>query len=107
MFSEKGEFCFRMIEFEIGCDFLPARRGVAMLAGFFKLASMRIEVTRITRRKFHVFKTRWTAYSVRLVAFFASDGLVQASQRVARLGVVELLGRLPIRGVMAAGAIRA
>ena len=107
MFSEKREFCFRVIEFEIGCDFLPARRGVAMLTGFFELTVMRIEMARITRRKFHVFEARRPAWGFGLVTFFAGDRLVQTCKRVARLGVIELLCRFPIGRVMATCAIRA
>ena len=107
MFSEKWEFCFRVIEFEIGCNFLPTRGGVAMLAGFFELPVMRIEMTRIAGRKFHVLEARRPAWGIRLVAFFAGDVGVQTCQRVTRLRMIELLGCLPIRGVMAAGAILA
>ncbi len=107
MFSKKREFCFRVIEFEIGCNFLPTRGGVAMFAGFFELTAMRIEMTRIARRKFHVFETRRAAGGLGLVTFFAGNSLVQTGQRVARLGVIELLCGLPIRSVMAARAILA
>jgi hypothetical protein len=107
MFSEQREFSLRVIEFEIRCKLLPTSGGVAMLTGFFELTVMRIEVTRIAGRKFHVFEARWPAWGIGLVAFFAGNGEVQTGERVTRLGVIELLGSFPIRGVMAARAILA
>jgi hypothetical protein len=105
MFSKKREFSLRVIEFEIRCNLLPARSGVAMLTGFLELTVMRIEMTCIAGRKFHVFEARWAARGVGFVAFFACNGDVQTGERVTSLGMVELLGRFPISGVMAARAI--
>jgi hypothetical protein len=107
MFSKQREFSLRVIEFEIRCNLLPTRSGVAMLTGFFELTVMRIEMTRIARRKFHVFEARRPAWGIRLVAFFACNGNVQTRERVTRLGMIELLGSFPICGVMAARAILA
>ena len=107
VFSEKWVFCFRVIEFEIGCNFLPTCRGVAMLAGFFELPAMGVEMTGSTGRKFHVLEAHRTAWGIRLVAFFAGDRYVQTGQWISRLRVIEFLSRLPIRRVMATLAILA
>ena len=107
VFSEKWVFRFRVIKFEIGCNFLPTRRGVAMLAGFFELTAMGIEMTRRTGRKFHVLEARRPAWGIGLVAFFTGDRDVQTGQRITRLRVIEFLSRLPIGGVMATLAILA
>ena len=45
--------------------------------------------------KFHVAVTRWAAGRIGLVAFLARHFDVQPGQRIARLGVVEILGGLP------------
>ena len=107
VFPEKWVFCFRVIEFEIGCNFLPTCRSVAMLAGFFELPAMGIEMASGTSRKFHVLEAHRTAWGIWLVAFFAGNRDVQSGQRVTRLRVIEFLSRLPIGGVMATLAILA
>src|SRR5208337_5367993 len=63
---------------------------------------------RMARRacvKLHVLVSRWPARRIRLVALFAGHFDVQSSQRISRLGVVELLRRLPALHVMALRAL--
>ena len=107
MFSEQREFSLRVIEFEIRCNLLPTSGDVAMLTGLFELTVMRIEMTRIAGRKFHVFEACSSAWGIGLMAFFACNGDVQTGERVTSLGMIELLARFPISSVMAARAVLA
>ncbi len=53
------------------------------------------------RLELHVFVTRRSAGHIWLVTLFAGDLDVKAGQRVASLGMVELLRGFPIREVVA------
>lgn len=101
VFSEKGIFRFRMVEFERGRQFFPARRRVAILAALLERSFVRINMAIYAGAEFHVLVAHRSARHIGLVAFLAIDLRVQTGQRVARFRVVELLGRFPIREVVA------
>jgi len=105
MLPEQWILGLRMIELKSRRQFLPARRRMAMLAGFLELPVMRIQVARRACPELHVFKPRWPARHIRLVAFFASHLDVESRQRISRLRVVKLLRCFPVARVVAARAI--
>jgi len=80
--AKQGKFRFRMIEFELGGNFLPSRGGVAVLAFLLEGAVVRVVVAGGASSKLHVLKARGTAGDVRLVARFAFNFLVHAGERV-------------------------
>ena len=68
----------------------------------FELSSMRVGMTRRARRKLHVFESRWATRHIWLMTSFAFHLSVQPRERIARLGVVELIRCFPIHHVVAA-----
>lgn len=103
--TEQWILRFRMIEFETGQHLLPARRRVALFAPLLEGSLVRIDVAGRASREVHVLITRRAPGLVGLVAFLASHLDVQPGERVARLRVIELFRRLPIREVVAPLAI--
>jgi hypothetical protein len=105
MFSEKRILGFRMVEFKAGQKFLPARGGVTFLAALLERAFVRIDVAIDAGRELHVSVARRAAGHIGLVALFASDLAMKARQRVAGLGVIELVCRFPVREIVALQAV--
>lgn len=101
MLPEERVLCLRMVEFKTRKQFFPPRSGVTLFAALFERPLMGIDVAVDASLKLHVLVTRRPAGDVRLVAFLAGDLNVLAGQRVAGLGVIELLGRFPVREIMA------
>jgi len=66
---------------------------------------VRINVTVDALAEFHIAKARRPARFVRLVALFAGHLDVHPGQRIARLRVIKVLGRLPIVDVVAVLAL--
>src|SRR5579871_2139523 len=92
-----------MIKCELRSDFLPAGRCMALFALLLlELSMVRIGVARRARRKLHVLESCRTARRIWLVTGFALHLSMQASQRIARLGMVKFLRRLPVLHVVAA-----
>lgn len=100
--AEQGILRLGMVECEALLQLLPARRRVAILAAFFERALVRIDVASRARSEIHVRVAGWPSRHVGLVTFFASHLDVQAGERIARLGVIKFLGRLPIHKIVAA-----
>ena len=105
MHAEQRILCLGMIECEALLQSFPAGRGVAILAAFLERAVVGIDVASRTRGEIHVRVPRRPSRHVGLVTFFASHLEVQASERIVRFGVVELLGCLPIHKIVAALAV--
>ena len=102
MFSEQRVLGLRMVECKARQQLFPARRGVAIFAALrLERAFVRIDVAVEAGLEFHILITCRTARHIRLVAFLALHLDVQTRQRIAGLGVIELLGRLPVRKIMA------
>jgi len=78
---------------------------VAVFAALLKSAFVRVEVAVGASREANASESRLPAGRVRLMTFFARHTDVQTSQRVAGLGMVEVLRGLPVVGVVAALAI--
>lgn len=78
---------------------------MAVLATLFERAFVRIRVAIETTRKLHVPVARRPARHVRLVALLAGHLYVQTSQRITRLGMVELFGCFPIVEIVALQAV--
>lgn len=94
-----------MVEIEACQHRLPTAGGMTGLAGFLELALMRINVAGGAGVELHVLVTSRPADRIGLVAFFAGHFHVQTGERVARLGVIEVLGRLPALYVVTLGAL--
>ena len=112
MLSEQRILCLRVIEILIeggDRDFFPTRRRVAGLAGLFEAAVMDIGVAVSTLAERNPGVTRLSVRAWRM-ALLASDLGVQSSQRISRLGMVELLDgcdRFPVGEIVALLAVRA
>src|ERR1700730_5182698 len=94
-----------MIKCKIGSYLFPACGRVAMFTTLFKLSTVRVQVTGGASCEFHVSKTRDPFRDIGFVTFFASNLEVYTGQWISRFGVVEMLCRLPIGGVVATSAI--
>src|SRR5205807_3047723 len=105
MFSEERVLGLRMVEFKSREQFLPSRGGVTFFAALLEGAFVRIDMAVDAGLEFHVPVACWAAGHIRLVAFLAIDLDVKTRQRIAGLGVIELLCRLPIRVIMTLQAI--
>jgi len=104
MLAKQRIFGLRMVKRKSRKDLLPTGRGVARFAPLGKRTLVRVEVAIRTSAKLHVLVAGRAAWSVRFVALFASHLNVQPGQRIACLGVIKLLGGLPIGYVVAFGA---
>src|SRR6267143_1347520 len=87
------------------CGAVPIQNGMTILAfvsirSGFKLSVMRIDVAVDAGLELHVPVACLTAGHIRLVALLAFDLNVKTRQRIAGLGVIELLCRLPIHVIM-------
>ena len=98
-------FCFGMVELHSGNDLFPAGRGVAGLARSLELALVRIAVAVAAGREFNARELHRFFRAGGEVALFAGHLRVLAGQRILGLGVVKLLGLLPVSYVVAGLAI--
>ena len=103
--SQQGIFGFRVIEGKGGKQFLPASGRVAIFAPLLESSSVRIGVTIGASPKLDVLVTRRPARNVGLVALLAGHLSVRASQGIASLRVIELLGGFPVGEVVALQAV--
>ena len=105
MLSQQRVFRCRMIEGESGEKFFPSRGRVAGFATLLEGAFVRVKVTTCAGGEVHAFESRRPARHVGLMTLLACHLDVKARQRIARLGMIESLSRLPIVYVMAALAV--
>ena len=105
VFSEQGVLGLGMVESKSRQQFLPSRSGVTFFAALFERASVRIDMAVDASLELHVPVTRRAAGHIRFVALLAVDLDVKTRQRIAGLGVIELLCCLPVRVIMALQAI--
>ena len=107
MHPQQRVLCFRMVELRRHVDLLPAACRVTGFAGSFEGSLMRVGVTvdagiELDPRKLYgLFGARGE------VALFAGHLRVHPRQGIFRFGMIELLGLLPVRDIVAALAIRA
>ena len=76
-----------------------------MFTTLFKLSTVRVQMTGAASCEFHVPETHDPSRNIGFVTFFASNLEVHTGQWISRFGVVEMLCRLPIGGVVATSAI--
>jgi hypothetical protein len=105
MLPEERILCFRMVEFKSRQQFFPSRGGVTFFAALLEGAFVRIDMAVDAGLELHVFVAYRTAGHIWLVALFAGNLDVKAGQRIAGLGVIELIGRFPVREIMTLQAI--
>jgi hypothetical protein len=105
MLSEERVLGLGMVEFKVRQQFLPSRGGVTFLAALLEGTFVRIDMAVDTGLELHVPVTRRTAGHIGLVALLACDLDVKTRQRIAGLGVIELVGRFPIRVIVTLQAI--
>lgn len=106
MLAQQRIFRFRVVEFELGQKLLPACGSMTILAALLlERTFVRIVVARRAGIELHVLVARRTTGHIRLVTLLAGNLNVRAGQGIARFRVVELLGGLPIREVVAALAV--
>lgn len=94
-----------VIEIETRKNGFPTAGGVASVASFLERALVRIDMASGAGVELYVLVASWSAGHIGLVTFFARHFDVQASERVASFGMVEILGRFPALNVMALGAL--
>lgn len=102
---EKRILCLGMIKREAWQDSFPTGGRMAVLARLLELTAMGIDVARRTGSELHVLVARLAARHVWLVTFLARHLNMEPCERIPRLRVVELIGRFPVAGVVAPGAI--
>ena len=107
MRSMQRESCSIMIEVGRRLQLFPAEGGMATLTGSREGASMRIFVAiRANVKRDVLVLNKWlTIFGSGRVALFARNIGMQASQLIARLGVIKTRSRLPGFDRVAAGAI--
>jgi len=103
--SEKRVLGLGMVEFKSGQQFFPSRGGVAFFAALFEGSFVRIDMAVDAGLELHVPIACWTTGRIRFVALLTVHLDVKTRQRIAGLGVIELLGGLPIHVVMTLQAI--
>src|SRR6267378_7833211 len=91
--SEKRVLGLGMVEFKLRQQFLPPRGGVTFFAALLEGAFVRIDMAVDASLELHVPVACRTAGRIGLVALLAGHLDVKTRQRIARLGVIELLGR--------------
>ena len=106
MFSEQRVLCLRMVKFEPRHELFPARRRMAVLTALgLERPLVRIHVAIEALSKLHVLIARRASWNIWLVAFFAGYLNMPAGQRIARLGMIKLLRRFPVRKAVALQAV--
>lgn len=98
-------FRFGVVEYKRRQQLLPASRRVAFFASLFEGTLVWIDVARGAGVKLHVFVTRRATRHVRLVTFFAGHLDMQSGQGIPRFRVIKLLGRFPVREIVATLAV--
>ena len=105
MFSQQRIFRSRVVKRKRGQQFFPAWGCMAVFATLLERAFVRIDVAIGASRKLNVFVTRRSTRHIGLMALFACNLNVRASERIARFRVIKLLGRFPVCEVVALQAI--
>ena len=105
MLAQERIFRLRVIKGVAGEKFFPSRGGVAIFAALLERAFVRVEMAVQARGEANAPESRRAARHVRLVTLFARDLDVQTGQWVASLGMVEILGSLPIVDIVTALAV--
>src|SRR6267378_1587297 len=100
VFSEEGVFGLGMVESKSWEQFFPSRGGVTFFAALLEGAFVRIDMAVDAGLELHVPVARRAAGHIRFVALLAFDLDVKTRQRIAGLGVIELLCRLPVHVIM-------
>jgi len=78
---------------------------VTFFATLLEGTFVRVDMTVVAGLELHVPVACWAAGHIRLVALLALDLEVKTRQGIARLGVIELLCRLPVHVIMTLQAI--
>ena len=105
MFAQERIFRFRVVKGIAGQEFFPPCGGVAGFAALLERAFVRVEMAVQAGGEANAPESSWAARHVRLVTLFAGDLDMQTGQRVAGLGVVEILRGFPIVDVVTALAV--
>ncbi len=105
VFSEQGVLGLGMVESKSGQQFFPSRGGVTFFAALFERASVRIDMAVDASLELHVPVTCRTTGHIRFVALLTVHLDVKTRQRIAGLGVIELIGGLPIHVIVTLQAI--
>lgn len=106
MLAQQRIFRFRVVEFELRQNLLPARGRVAVFANLWlERTFVRIHVAIEACLELHVLISRRAAQDIRLVALFARDLNVLAGEGIAGLRMVKLLCGLPVGKIVALQAI--
>ena len=105
VFSEQGVLGLGMVESKSRQQFLPSRSGVTFFAALFERASVRIDMAVDASLELHVPVTCRTTGHIRFVALLTVHLDVKTRQRIAGLGVIELIGGLPIHVIVTLQAI--
>ena len=103
--SQQRVLCFRMVELHRGIDFFPTGGGVAGFAGSLKSSLVRIRVAVGAGFELDSLELYGLVGAGREMALFAGHLRMHSGQRILGLGVVELLGLLPVGQVVATLAI--
>ena len=98
--SEERVLGLGMVEFKARQQFFPSLGGVTFFATLLEGAFVRIDMAVDAGLELHVPVACRAARHIRLMALLALDLYVKTRQRIAGLGVIELLRRLPIHVVM-------
>jgi hypothetical protein len=105
MLSKERVLRRRMVELKARKQFLPSRGGVTFFATLLEGTFVRIDMAVNAGLELHIFIARWSAGHIWLMALLAGNLDVKTGQRIAGLGVIELVCCFPVREVMTLQAI--